>query len=497
MMNNLNPRLSIKSISKSFGNNLVLKDVSFDLIPGEVTSFIGANGAGKTTLVKILAGIHSFEKGKIEIDGVDYSPINPTDAIRKGIAIVHQIISEGVIEDMTVYENLVIDRLCIGESDIFFNRNKAKKDAQKIANSLDLDLPLNSLTRDLSQAEKQLVAIARSMAHEPKILILDEPSSSLSSKETERLFSLVEKLKNNGVSVLYISHKMADIKRLSDKVISLRDGRIAGTFQKPINFNNAISSMLGKELANLEFLQKQKGNKLIEFNEFQLSEVSKKFNLSIYKGQVTALTGLIGTGKSEFIECIFGLRNQFKGSIMLNGISFKPKSPQDAIKNKIYLASEDRTRNSLFSNFNLFKNIDFPFLNLFSNFGFLKKKNEIKNASKLISLLKVKCDDPNQDIGDLSGGNQQKIVLARWLTNESQLLILDEPFQGVDIASRQEIGEILRKNSLNKASVIVCSDLDEVTEVADRILVFSKWTLVGDFERNEFNKQSVIDLMSA
>ena len=497
MVNKLKPRLSIKSITKSFGNNLVLKDVNFDLFPGEVTSFIGANGAGKTTLVKILAGIHNFEKGKIEIDGLDYSPINPTDAMRKGIAIVHQIISEGVIEDMTVYENLVIDRLCIGDSDIYFNRNKAKKDAKKIADALDLDLPLNSLTRDLSQAEKQLVAIARSMAHEPKILILDEPSSSLSSKETERLFSLVEKLKNNGVSILYISHKMADIKRLSDKVVSLRDGRITGTFKRPINFNDAISSMLGKELANIKFSQKQKSDKIIEFSDFQITEISRKFNLSIYKGQVTALTGLIGTGKSEFIECIFGLRNQFNGNIKLNGIAFNPKSPQDAIRNKIYLASEDRTKNSLFSNFNLFKNIDFPFLDLFSKFSFLKKKDEIKNANDLISLLNVKCEDAQQDIGDLSGGNQQKIVLARWLTHISQLLILDEPFQGVDISSRQEIGEILRKNSTNKASLIVCSDLDEITEVADRILVFSKWTLVGDFERNKFNKQSVIDLMSA
>ena len=197
------------------------------------------------------------------------------------------------------------------------------------------------------------------------------------------------------------------------------------------------------------------------------------------------------------MQVIFGLRNQFGGIIELNEKKFNPKSPKEAIKNKIFLASEDRTKNSLFSNFNLFKNIDFPFLNLFSNLSFLKKNDEIKNASDLISLLKIKCEDPRQDIGDLSGGNQQKIVLARWLTNESQLLILDEPFQGVDISSRQEIGEILRKNSTNKASIIVCSDLDEVTEVADRILVFSKWTLVGDFERNEFNKQSVIDLMSA
>ena len=491
------PRLSIRSISKNFGNNSVLKKVSFDLFPGEITSFIGANGAGKTTLVKILAGIHKFEEGKIEIDGINYSPVNPTDAMRKGIAIVHQIISEGVIEDMTVYENLVIDRLCIGDSAIFFNRKNAKKAAKKIADALDIDLPLNSLTRDLSQAEKQLVAIARSMAHNPKILILDEPSSSLSSKETKRLFTLVEKLKKNDVCILYISHKMADIKRLSDKVIALRDGKITGTFTNPINFNNAIASMLGKELANIDFLHKPKGNKIIQFKDFQLSHSSKKFNLSIYKDQVTAITGLIGTGKSEFMECIFGLRNQFGGIIELNEKKFNPKSPKEAIKNKIFLASEDRTKNSLFSNFNLFKNIDFPFLNLFSNFGFLKKKNEIKNARDLISLLKVKCEDPRQDIGDLSGGNQQKIVLARWLTDESQLLILDEPFQGVDISSRQEIGGILRKNSINKASIIVCSDLDEVTEVADRILVFSKWTLVGDFERNEFNKQSVIDLMSA
>lgn len=255
--------------------------------------------------------------------------------------------------------------------------------------------------------------------------------------------------------------------------------------------------MLGKELTNIDFLYKPRGNKIIQFKDFQLSNSSKKFNLSIYKDQVTAITGLIGTGKSEFMECIFGLRSQFGGVIELNEKKFNPKSPKQAIKNKIFLASEDRTKNSLFSNFNLFKNIDFPFLNLFSKFSFLKKKNEIKNASNLISLLKVKCEDPRQNIGDLSGGNQQKIVLARWLTDESQLLILDEPFQGVDISSRQEIGEILRKNSTNKGSIIVCSDLDEVTEVADRILVFSKWTLVGDFERNEFNKQSVIDLMSA
>jgi len=486
--------LRLRGLRKSFGSNTVLRTIDLDIPAGRVTALMGANGAGKSTLVKIVGGVHKADAGSMDLRGRPFVPADPAAAIRAGVVTVHQTINDGVVADLDVATNLVLDRLAGGEGGLLFNPARARREAAEIAARMGLDLDLRAPVSRLPLAERQLVAIARAMAHEPDLLILDEPTSSLSATEARRLFALVDRLRDRGVAVLYISHRMSDIRRVADRIVSMRDGRIAGLFEDaPLDYEGAVDAMLGHGMADVDIASPTPGETVLEIEDLRLRPGAAPFSMAARRNEVVAITGLVGTGKTAFAETLYGLRRPAAGIMRLQGRPYAPVGAGDAIAEGVFLSAKDRGNNAVIPDFSITRNITLPFLPRFSVGSVVDRTKERRAAEGQIRSLGIVCQGPNDRIGTLSGGNQQKVVVARWLAQPSKLLILDEPFQGVDIAARRDIGHKLRQTAAERATLVLVAELDEALEVADRILVMSEHTLVGE----HVNRDIDIDLLLA
>ncbi|NBB82832.1 MAG: ATP-binding cassette domain-containing protein [Alphaproteobacteria bacterium] len=473
--------LRLTGIHKAFGSNAVLRGIDLDIPAGRVTALMGANGAGKSTLVKIVGGVHAADAGRIELRGAAFAPATPADAIRAGVVTVHQQINDGVIPDLDVATNLVLDRLAGGGAPHVFNPARARREAAEIAARMGLELDLRAPVRRLPLAERQLVAIARAMAHEPDLLILDEPTSSLSDAEARRLFALIDRLRDRGVAILYISHRMSDIRRVADRIVSMRDGTIAGLFEAPpLDYEGAVNAMLGHGMADVDLAPAAAGETVLAVEGMRLIPGAAPFSMTARRGEVVAITGLIGMGKTAFAETLYGLRRPVAGAIALEGRPYAPRDAADAISKGVFLSAKDRGNNAVIPDFSIARNITLPFLGRFSVGSVVNRAAERQAAREQIRSLGIVCQGAGDRIGTLSGGNQQKVVVARWLAQPSRLLILDEPFQGVDIAARRDIGDKLRQTAGQRATLVLCAELDEALEVADRILVMSEHTIVGE-----------------
>ncbi|MCB8836401.1 sugar ABC transporter ATP-binding protein [Aurantimonas sp. VKM B-3413] len=472
--------LELRQLERSFGPNRVLKGVDLDVRSGEVVVLMGANGAGKSTLVKIIAGVHKPGGGTLTLAGAPYSPERPIDAVHAGLCVVHQAINDGVAPDLSVAQNLLLDRLCSGKAGLFFSRSAARRQAREIQAILGLDLPLDRAVRDIPLADRQLVAICRALAEDPKVLVLDEPTSSLSQREAERLFGIVETLRARGVAILYISHRMSDIRRLADRIVTLRDGRITGVFSPPLDYEGAVVAMLGDAVQPAGSTRRSTGEVVLSVRDCRLRPWSKPFSLDLHAGEVTAITGLVGTGKSEFAEILFGSRRPVSGEMTIRGRSYRPGSSAAAIRDGVFMAAKDRATNSLIPAFDIARNLSLPFLSRHSRAGFVDFSGERRRARQTIAGLGIVCRGESDPMAVLSGGNQQKVVVGRWLSEPCEVLILDEPFQGVDIRARTDIGRRLRETAEGRATLVLAAELDEALEVADRLLVMSDHTIVGD-----------------
>ncbi|WP_245413616.1 sugar ABC transporter ATP-binding protein [Mangrovicella endophytica] len=486
------PRLVVEGLTKTFGAARVLKGVDLTLQAGEVVAFMGANGAGKSTLVKIVAGVHEPSGGTMRLDGHSYAPASPSAALEDGIVVVHQAINDNVVLTADVLENLAIDRLCRG-GPILFRRKHWRAEATAMLERVGLEVPLNRMVGDLSLADRQMVAIARALGHAPKLLILDEPTSALSDKEAERLFAVVERLKAHGVPVLYISHRMGDIRRLADRIVTLRDGVITGDFSPPLDYEGAVHAMLGRALTRSRTAKLAAGQPVVTLDALRVAPETPPVSLSLRSGEVTAIVGLVGAGKSELAECLFGVRKHAGGTMRLGDEPYAPASPGHAVSAGVHMAAEDRSGASLVPDFDLTQNMTLPFTRAFSGTaGLLKRSAERRHATSFIDRLGIVTPGPNAPMSALSGGNQQKVVLARWLSRPCRLLILDEPFQGVDIAARHDIGRALRESAGSRATLVLCADLDEAVEVADRILVMSHGAIVAEHAVDSLDREAVI-----
>lgn len=471
----------LTGIEKAFGPNKVLRGIDLELAPGEVTVLMGANGAGKSTLVKILCGVHQRDAGEVLLFGKPFNPVTPSEAIDAGIVTVHQSINDGVIPDLDVTSNLMLDKLTQPGAGFFVNGSKMRRQAREIAAAMELNINVRTQVSDLGVAERQLIAIARAMARDPKVLILDEPTSSLSATEAERLFKLLERLRETGVAILYISHRMSDIRRIADRIISMRDGQISGTFEEePLDYEGAVTAMLGHAMTAVDISIPKRGEEIIRLDVLKLTPSGRAIDMAVHRNEVVAITGLLGSGKTMLASVLFGLASPFDGTILLNGKNYRPATAQAAIAQGVFMCPKDRASNGVIPDFDITGNITLPFLSRHSGLSFLSGRSQRATSRSMIEELGIVCQSPADDIGTLSGGNQQKVMVSRWMAEASNLLVLDEPFQGVDIKARRDIGRRIRDTADQRATIVFAAELDEALEIADRILVMNEHALVGE-----------------
>ncbi len=487
----------LQNVGKAFAGNRVLDDVNLDIRRGEVLALLGANGAGKSTLVKVLAGSHPHDAGRLCIDGQAVRFTSPQDARRQGIVAVHQQVEQGVVPGLSVAENLLLDELCGTSGALLFRPRAALQRAAEIAAGLDLQLPLEAPVEALGTAERQLVILSRALALRPRLLILDEPTASLSTHEAERLFALIDRLRERGVAILYISHRLSDLQRVADRALVLRDGRLVGEFAAPLDLAAAVESMLGAALGEVELQPPARGESVLSLRDWQLEAQSAAFDLDLHEGEVVALTGLLGAGKSEIAEVLFGLRRHHAGSIRLDGRDWLPRTPREAISAGVFFAAENRARNSRVPGFSVRASMTLPFLRSFTRFGFIDRDAERAKVAEQIEALgikgpAIKGESMESALELLSGGNQQKVILARWLLGRGRVLILDEPFQGVDVRARRDIGQRIRASATGRATLLICSDPDEALEIADRILVVRDGAVVAELPRQNLQRSEIV-----
>jgi len=356
-----------------------------------------------------------------------------------------------------------------------------RREARAVAQRMGLDIDLDAAIPNLSLADRQMVAIARAMAHEPKVLILDEPTSSLSSAEANRLFSLLDRLREHGVAILYISHRMSDIRRLADRIVSLRDGAIAGMFEeRPLDYEGAVNAMLGHKIDGNAIAARAADKTVFSTEGLRIADGARPISLTLGDGEIVAITGLVGVGKTALAETLFGARQPLAGGMTLSGRPYAPKAPGEAIEAGVFLVAKDRAESGIVRDFNVYENISLPFLKRISGFGVSRRGAERAIARSQIKELGIVCRSERDEMATLSGGNQQKVMVARWMSQKASLFMLDEPFQGVDIAARRDIAAKLRASAAGRATLIFVTELDEALETADRILVMSEHTIVGE-----------------
>ncbi|UQS17676.1 sugar ABC transporter ATP-binding protein [Pseudomonas sp. HS6] len=485
------PLIRVRELSKAFGSNRALDRVSLEIFPAEVVALLGANGAGKSTLVKVLAGSQSADSGEIQVDGQPRHFNSPLSARRVGIVAVHQQINEGIAPGLSVAENLLLDELCRPDGDFWLNRKRLLERAANIAAGLGLVLPLEQPIEHLGQAERQLVVLARAFALQPRLLILDEPTAALSDAEAQRLFGLIDTLRSRGVAIVYISHRLSDLQRVADRAIVLRDGQLAGEFSAR-QLPQALEAMLGQALEAHVYTPRAAGREVLKLHDVKLLPRTRAFDLTLHEGEVVVLTGLLGAGKSEIAEVLFGLRKPLSGSLQLDGVDWQPGSPRQAIQSGVYLAAEDRASQSLVPDFSLRRTLTLPFLERFTRGGFIRNRAEAAAVEAQVAALGIKTAGIDVPMSALSGGNQQKVVLGRWLLGEGRVLILDEPFQGVDVRARREIGQLLRDSADGRATLVICSDVDEALEIADRILLVRDHAVVAEYPRAGLDRATLV-----
>ncbi len=487
----------VSGLEKSFGRNHVLRGIDLELRAGEVTVLMGANGAGKSTLVKVLCGYHVADAGRVTLAGEPFAPIDAADAISKGVVTVHQSIDDGVIPDLDVATNLCLDRLTEPGAGFFVNDRHLRRQARQVAEGMGLKMDVRTRVAALGVADRQMIAIARAMARAPKLLILDEPTSSLSSSEAGRLFALIERLRDQGVAILYISHRMSDIRRIADRIVSMRDGAVSGLFEgETLDYTGAVNAMLGHQMTEVDVDPVTGGEPVLRFEDVVLRDESAPVSFTAHDGEVIAFTGLLGSGKTKIAEILYGLATPAGGTVTLDGREYRPRSPADAVSRGVFMSPKDRGVNAVVPDFDIANNMTLPFLAAFSRFSFLNDRSQRRSADDMIGKIGVVCQSDADSITTLSGGNQQKVMIGRWLLKASRVLLLDEPFQGVDIGARQDIGHFIRQTAAGRTTLVFVAEIDEALEIADRIIVLNEAAIAGEHINKNIDLNSLVAQVS-
>ncbi|WP_288550434.1 sugar ABC transporter ATP-binding protein [uncultured Brachyspira sp.] len=483
--------LKMEGITKSFSGIKALDNVNLDLYEGETLCLLGENGAGKSTLMKILSGVITPSKGNIYLYGNKINIKNPSIAHKMGISTVYQELIQ--FSDMNVMENLFIGRY--PKKYGFVNFNALKRMTIKLMEELNIFISPTAYIRDLSIAKRQLIEIMKAVSFNSKIIIFDEPTSSLTLEESNILFDIIKRLKSKNISLIYISHRLEDIFYIGDRIIVLRDGaNSGGGLVKYLDNDKVVSLMVGRDIKNqFPKLQAKLGDEILRVENIENEKVHKA-SFVLKRGEILGFGGLIGAGRSELIRAIMGL-DECKGKIYKNGKEIFNRTPREAIRNKFALVPEDRKDQGLVLILSILKNIEMSSLNKLNKFGFMLESKERDNSKDYINMLKIKTYGYDQEVQDLSGGNQQKVVIAKCLLTKPDILILDEPTRGIDIGSKAEIYKIISDLANNGVSIImISSDLPELLNMSDRIIIMREGHITGELSREEASEESVMKL---
>lgn len=487
-------KIEMKGINKAFGSNQVLKDAGFVLEDGEVHALMGENGAGKSTLMKILTGVYTRDAGTVVVDGKEVVYKSPQEAEKAGIVFIYQELN--VLFDLTVEENLFMGKE-ITKGFGICDKKAMRKKAQEAMDKMGVKIPINAVMSDLSVGQQQMVEICKALMVDAKVLIMDEPTAALTQSETEGLFKLIKSLRKKGVSIVYISHRMEEIFELCDRITILRDGTYVGTEKiKDINMDDIVRMMIGREIGDRFPARDAKiGKEMIRVEGLTKGKTFKDVNFSVKAGEVLGVSGLMGAGRTEIMQAIFGNLTYESGKVFIEGKEVTIKNARDAINAGIGFITEDRKTEGLLLEKSISENIALANLGKISNKSVVKKSKVDELVKKGISEFRIKCFGPDHECNNLSGGNQQKVVFAKWVYTDPKILILDEPTRGVDIGAKKEIYSVINDLAAKGVAIIlVSSELPEVLGMSDRIMVVHEGKITGIIDAKEADQEKVMTL---
>lgn len=484
--------LELRNITKVFPGVVALNQVNLDILEGEVHVLVGENGAGKSSLIKVLCGIYIQEKGRMKYRDQPYAPRTPMDAIKAGIRVVYQEFN--LLPYLSVAENIFFEQ--IPGKNGFVDFSTLYRKTRKLLDAVGLDVSPKTPVELLGVAQMQLVEIAKALSSRSRVLILDEPTATLTSREIDTLFTIINRLKSEGVTVIFISHHLQEVFMIGDRISVLRNGEMAGTYPvSGISIPEIVKLMVGKSMDE-EYPYREDikpGVNVLGVHGLRCKANSPPLTLKVNRGELLGIAGLVGSGRTDAVRAIFGADKKHGGRITLHGRPLKIESPKDAVKNGICLLTEDRKNHGLILDMPCHANITLTDLPAVSRFGFMRQAAERKTAHKLIEDLRIKTPSLDQWVRYLSGGNQQKVVLAKWLFRDTKVLIFDEPTRGIDVGAKYEIYLLLWELAARgKAIIIVSSDLPEMMGICHRMIVFSNGRITGEFLREDFNQETIL-----
>jgi ribose transport system ATP-binding protein len=487
----------MQGIEKRFGGVHALKGVDFHSNAGEVVALVGENGAGKSTLMKILGGVQQPDSGAISIDGAPTRITSVSDAIKHGIAFIHQELN--VLDNLDVAANVFLGREPTRYGFLkLIDRQRMHAETQNQLRRLGLNVPTDTPLSRLSIAHQQMVEIAKALSLNARLLIMDEPTSSLTLTETARLLEVVGELKAQGVAVIYISHRLGEVEEIADRAVVLRDGANAGSLERnEITHERMVKLMVGRNLDS--FYRHPEGAAETDYLKIERLRTSRypqqTVSFSVGKGEILGLAGLVGAGRTEVAESLFGVNAALESEVNLNSKPLNIRSPQDAIEHGIYLIPEDRRRAGLIIDDPICQNVTLPGLSRYATVGLIAREKERRAASGVCKKLNVKAPSIEIKTGNLSGGNQQKVVLAKWLSLNPKVLIFDEPTRGIDVGAKAEIYDLMRELAESGVAILmISSDMEEVLNVSDRVAVMHEGKLMGVLNREQCTEENVMRL---
>ena len=489
------PFLELRGITKRFPGVLALNGVSLEVRAGEVHALLGENGAGKSTLIKIIAGVYHADAGEMHVGGRPVSVRNPHDAQALGISTIFQEFT--LAPDMTVAENIFLGRepLRIRALSIVDRRELIHR-TREVLTSLDLQIDPEATIKHLGVAQQQMVEIAKALSLEARLIIMDEPTATLTSREIDRLFEAIDRLKRRGVAIVYVSHRLDEVKAIGDRATILRDGTCVGTVPvASTTIDEMIRLMVGRDLKDkFPKLAIEPGEEVLRVEQLTREGILHGVSFRVRRGEIVGIAGLVGSKRTETARAIFGADPIDSGRIFLHGLPVKVRTPADAIANRIALVPEDRKRHGIFASLSVWENVVISALRHFSRNGVLDLRRARQRAQAYVSSLRVATPDLDKRVLELSGGNQQKVVIAKWLNTNAELFLFDEPTRGIDVGGKIEVyrlmGELLSRGA---AIVMISSELPEILGLSDRILVMRDGRICGEFDRADATEENILN----